>query len=108
MAINSYEGGFYPFLFALKIIAILLQKKYLVKSVIIQIIVLYLYNKSKNMTQEQMTQVVINRATEMLKDAKINSIYQSFKTENEAKDWIMYSALATLIIPVSKRKAANK
>ena len=33
------------------------------------------------MTQEQMTQVVMNRATEMLKDAKINSIYQSFKTE---------------------------
>jgi len=58
------------------------------------------------MTQEQMTQVVMNRATEMLKDEKINSIYQSFKTEDEAKDWIIKSALATLIIPVSERKAA--
>jgi hypothetical protein len=55
------------------------------------------------MTQEQMTQVVMNRATEMLKDAKINSIYQSFKTEDEAKDWIIKSALATLIIPVNER-----
>ena len=58
------------------------------------------------MTQEQMTQVVMNRATEMLKDAKINSIYQSFKTEDDAKDWIIKSALATLIIPVSERKAS--
>jgi hypothetical protein len=55
------------------------------------------------MTQEQMTQVVMNRATEMLKDPKINSIYQSFKTEDEAKHWIVKSALATLIIPVNER-----
>ena len=62
--------------------------------------------KRNKMTQEQMTQVVMNRATEMLKDSKINAIYQSFKTEGEAKDWIIKSALATLIIPVSERKAA--
>ena len=62
--------------------------------------------KTNTMTQEQMTQVVMNRATEMLKDAKINSIYQSFKTEDEAKDWIIKSALATLIVPVSERKSA--
>ena len=60
--------------------------------------------KRNKMTQEQMTQVVMNRATEMLKDSKINAIYQSFKTEGEAKDWIIKSALATLIIPVSERK----
>jgi len=59
--------------------------------------------KQNKMTQEQMIQVVMNRATEMLKDAKINSIYQSFKTEDEAKDWIIKSALATLIIPVNER-----
>ena len=58
------------------------------------------------MTQEQMVQTVMNRATEMLKDEKINSIYQSFKTEDEAKDWIVKAALATLIIPVDERKAA--
>ena len=59
------------------------------------------------MTQEQMTQIVINRATEMLKDAKINSIYQSFKTEDEAKDWIVKSALATLIISLKERENIN-
>jgi|GEM_PF-4358744 len=37
------------------------------------------------MTQEQMIQVVMNRATEMLKDAKINSIYQSFKNRRRGK-----------------------
>ena len=58
------------------------------------------------MTAEQMNQVVIDRANEMLKDKKINSIYQSFKTEEEAKDWILEVALATLIIPVSERKTA--
>ena len=41
--------------------------------------------------------------TEMLKDEKINSIYQSFKTEDEAKDWIVKAALATLILPVDER-----
>jgi hypothetical protein len=50
-----------------------------------------------------MTQVIIERANEMLKDSKINAIYQSFKTEDEAKDWLIKSALATLIIPVSDR-----
>ena len=62
---------------------------------------------NNEMTQEQMKQIVINRATEMLKDTKINSIYQSFKTEDEAKDWIIKSALATLIIPSSDRVSIN-
>jgi hypothetical protein len=56
------------------------------------------------MTQEQMTQVVTNRANEMLKNAKINSIYQSFQTKDEAQDWIIKCALATLTIPVRERK----
>ena len=51
-----------------------------------------------------MTKVVINRANEMLKDVKIKSIYKSFKTEDEATEWIIKAALATLIIPVSERK----
>ena len=55
------------------------------------------------MTQTQMTQIVISRATEMLNDSKINSIYQSFKTKDEAKDWILKAALATLIVPVENR-----
>lgn len=56
------------------------------------------------MTTQQMTQVVVNRVNEMLKDSKINSIYQSFKNENEAQEWIIKSALATLIIPSNERK----
>lgn len=55
------------------------------------------------MTNEQMTEILMNRANEMLKDEKINSIYQSFKTEDEAQDWIIKSALATLIIPANER-----
>ena len=55
------------------------------------------------MKQEQMIRVLINRATEMLKDADIVSIYKSFKTEDEAKDWILKAALATLIIPIDER-----
>lgn len=52
------------------------------------------------MSKEQMIRVLMNRVTEMLKDANIGHIYQSFKTEEEAKDWILKAALATLIIPV--------
>lgn len=55
------------------------------------------------MTQKQMTQLLMDRATEMLYDKRINSIYQSFKTKDEAEDWIINQALATLIIPVSER-----
>jgi len=50
-----------------------------------------------------MTQLLINRATEMLYDKRLNSIYQSFKTKDEAEYWIINQALATLIIPVSER-----
>ena len=56
------------------------------------------------MTQEIITKVIINRVTELLKDKKINFIYQSFKTEDEAKDWILKAALSTLIIPINERK----
>ena len=55
------------------------------------------------MTQEQMTQIVLNRATELLKDKKINSIYQSLKTEDEAKEWIVKQALATLLYSHDER-----
>lgn len=55
------------------------------------------------MTQKQITQLLMDRATEMLYDKRINSIYQSFKTKDEAEDWIVNQALATLIIPASER-----
>jgi len=50
------------------------------------------------MTIKKMTETVLNRANEMIKDSEINSIYQSFKTEKEAKEWIIKAATATLIV----------
>ena len=55
------------------------------------------------MTTEKMHQTVIVRASEMLKDKKINSIYQSFKTESEAKTWILTQALITLLYSHEER-----
>lgn len=55
------------------------------------------------MTQEQMNQTVIARASEMLKDENVNKIYQSFKTESEAKDWIIKQALITLLYSHEER-----
>lgn len=50
-----------------------------------------------------MIKVVIDRASEMLKNPEINAIYQSLKSESEAKDWIIKAAIATLVVPVSER-----
>lgn len=55
------------------------------------------------MQTKQMNQTVMNRATEMLKDEKINSIYQSFKTEDEAKEWIIKQSLITLLYSHEER-----
>lgn len=60
------------------------------------------------MTQEQINKTLMERATEMLKDKRINSIYQSFKTEEKAKEWIIKSALITLMIPKEDRKKENQ
>lgn len=57
------------------------------------------------MTQEQMNQTIIERATELLKDKKVNSVYQSFKTETDAKTWIIKSALVTLLYSPEERAA---
>lgn len=54
--------------------------------------------------KEMMTQVVIERANEMLKDEKINALYQAHETKEQAKEWLIKAALATLIIPVNERK----
>ena len=60
------------------------------------------------MTQLQINKIVIERANEMLKDEKINSIYQSFEKEEKAKEWIIKSALTTLMIPVEEREKLNQ
>ncbi len=49
------------------------------------------------MTQEQATQTVIARTNEMLKDSRINAIYQSHKTKDEAENWLIKTAIATLM-----------
>ena len=51
----------------------------------------------------QMIQMVIDRVNEMLKDPKINAVYQS-KPEEEAKEFIMAAAMYTLFVPVKERK----
>lgn len=51
----------------------------------------------------QMIQTVTNRINEMLQNSEINNVYQSFNSEEEAKNWITKTAIATLIIPVEKR-----
>ena len=51
----------------------------------------------------EMINTVIERTNEMLKDSKINKIYQSFNTKDEAQNWLIKTAIATLTIPVSDR-----
>ena len=53
--------------------------------------------------ENEMILKVIERSKEMLQDSKINEIYQSFENIELAKDWIIKSALATLMIPTSQR-----
>jgi anaerobic ribonucleoside-triphosphate reductase len=57
---------------------------------------------------EQLIQTVVERANEMLKDEKINNMYQSFKTKDEADEWLIRVALATLMIPIEERGCKNK
>ena len=55
------------------------------------------------MSKEQMIRVVIERANEMLKDEKISALYQSYDIKEQAKEWLIKAALATLIIPIDQR-----
>lgn len=57
---------------------------------------------------EQLIQTVVERANEMLKDEKINNMYQSYKTKDEADEWLLKVALATLMIPIEERGCKNK
>ena len=56
---------------------------------------------------EQLIQTVVERANEMLKDEKINNMYQSYKTKEEADEWLLKVALATLMIPIEERGCKN-
>ena len=58
------------------------------------------------MEQIYFNETVVNRANEMLKNAEINKIYQSFATKDDAQNWLVKTAIATLIVPISQRKSA--
>lgn len=50
------------------------------------------------MNTEIMIKTITERVNEMLKNQKINSIYQSFDTKENAENWLIKSAIATLLI----------
>ena len=56
----------------------------------------------KFLPDAKMVETVMNRANEMLKDEKINAIYQSFATKEEAEDWIAKSAQTNVLAEVEK------
>ena len=60
--------------------------------------------KATNEQQKKIKEIVMERANLMLQNEKINSIYQSFQTKDEAETWLINAALATLIIPVKQRQ----
>lgn len=53
--------------------------------------------------KNEMINTVIERANQMLLNSEINSIYQSFNSKDKAQDWLIKSAIATLVIPVENR-----
>ena len=53
---------------------------------------------------EQITKIIMERANLMLKNKKINSLYQSFENKETAENWLVNAAIVSLIIPVNERK----
>ena len=51
----------------------------------------------------QMIQVVQERVSEMVKNVEIQNIMMNFATTEEAQNWIIKAAIATLIVPVNER-----
>ena len=45
----------------------------------------------------QMIETVQNRVKEMMQDAKIVELYNSFETEQEGQEYIIKAAIATLV-----------
>ena len=56
-------------------------------------------NKMKKLTDK-----VFLRAKEMLKNPKIYAAYQQQATEKDAKEWILYQSLITLMYSYDERK----
>lgn len=51
----------------------------------------------------QMIEVVTSRVNEMSKNSEIQKILMGFKNNDEAHNWLIKAAIATLVIPVSER-----
>ena len=53
--------------------------------------------KLQNETTQEMTNTVIARVNEMKQNVEIQKIMMGFKTNDEAYDWLVKAAIATLI-----------
>jgi hypothetical protein len=51
----------------------------------------------------QMIKTVTERVNEMTKNVEIQKIMMSFSDNEEAQDWIIKAAIATLVIPQNER-----
>ena len=53
--------------------------------------------KLQNETTQAMTNTVIARVNEMKQNVEIQKIMMGFKTDDEAYDWLVKAAIATLM-----------
>ena len=53
--------------------------------------------KLQNETTQEMTNTVIARVNEMKQNVEIQKIMMGFKTNDEAYDWLVKAAIATLM-----------
>jgi len=58
----------------------------------------------KPINKRTLTDRVFIRAKKMLEDPKIYAEYQQQKTEKDAKEWILYQSLITLMYSHEERK----
>ncbi len=49
------------------------------------------------MTTTEMSNIVVERVNEMKQNVEIQKIMMGFKTNNEAYDWLVKAAIATLM-----------
>jgi hypothetical protein len=57
------------------------------------------------MRQERLAKAIAERMQVLLADNQVKGIYNSFSAEAAAQDWLMKTALITLVVPISERQA---
>jgi hypothetical protein len=55
--------------------------------------------------QERLAKAIANRMQELLTHDEAKKHYQSFENEADAQEWLMKTALVTLVVPISERQA---